>query len=73
MIETVKSKNGVDIRLNDERCAHITEEHCELAGLREEVLETVLNPLRILKGNHGEFIAIREIDEGNFSWLYIGN
>ena len=30
MIAIVTSKNGVPIRLTDERWAHITEEHCEL-------------------------------------------
>ncbi len=66
MLETVESINGVPVRLNDERWVHITEEHCELAGFREEVLETVVAPLRILEGNHGELLAIREINEGKF-------
>lgn len=44
MLEKVLSANGVLIRLTDERWAHITEEHCELAGLRLEVIETVANP-----------------------------
>ena len=50
MIEIVLSKNNVPIRLTDERWAHIVEEHCELAGLRMEVLDAVANPSRILKG-----------------------
>ena len=45
MIEKVLSKNGVPIRLTDERWAHITEEHCELAGMRLEVLEAVARPV----------------------------
>ena len=53
MLETVSSKNGVLIRLTDERWAHITEEHCELAGLRLEILETVANPSRVLEGGKG--------------------
>ncbi len=61
MLETVSSKNGVLIRLTDERWAHITEEHCELAGLRLEVLETVANPSRVLAGGKGELLAVREI------------
>lgn len=43
MISEVVSKNGLPIRLTDERWTHITEEHCELAGLRSEVLETVFH------------------------------
>ena len=41
MVDLVVSKQGVPIRLADERWAHISEEHCELAGLRSEVLEAV--------------------------------
>ena len=61
MIDEAVSKNGVVIRLTDERWAHITEEHSELAGLRSEVLETVLLPERILVGGEGELIAIRKM------------
>lgn len=66
MVETVISKNGVPIRLTDERWAHITEEHNELAGLRLELLETVAQPLRILEGGAGELLAIREQEPGKF-------
>jgi len=66
MVETVNSKNGIPIRLTDERWAHITEEHCELAGQREDVLETISDPLRILEGSCGELLAIREINSGLF-------
>ena len=61
MIDEVVSKNGVVIRLTDERWAHITEEHCELAGLRSEVLETVLLPERILGGGGRELIAVQKV------------
>lgn len=61
MINEVLSKNGVLIRLTDERWSHVTEEHCELAGMRLEVLDTVSNPTRILAGGMGELLAVREI------------
>ena len=64
MIDRMVSKNGVSIRLTDERWTHITEEHCELAGLRAEVLETVVRPERILLGGDGELIAVRELEQG---------
>ncbi len=64
MIDLVISKGGIPIRLTDERWAHITEEHCELAGLRSEVLETLLQPARILLGEDGELIAVREVEQG---------
>jgi hypothetical protein len=52
------------IRLTAERWTHITEEHCELAGLRADVLETVLRPERILLGGDEELIALRELEQG---------
>ncbi len=66
MLEIVTSKNGVPIRLTDERWAHITDEHGELAGMRLEILETVSQPVRILAGGAGELLAIREIEVGKF-------
>jgi len=61
VIEIVLSKNNIPIRLTDERWTHIVEEHCELAGLRMEVLDTVANPSRILEGGTGELLAVQEI------------
>jgi hypothetical protein len=66
MAESVYSKNGVPIRLTDERWAHITEEHCELAGLRSEIMETVATPAEIFAGNQGELLAIREVEAGKY-------
>ena len=60
MIDRIVSKGGIAIRLTDERWTHITEEHCELAGLRSEVVETVTHPDRILLGGDGEL--------GAFEW-----
>jgi hypothetical protein len=62
-----KSVTGVRIRLTDERWAHITEEHCELAGLRLEILETIARPQRVLAGTGGECLALRETEAGK--WL----
>jgi hypothetical protein len=64
MIDRIVSKGGIGIRLTDERWTHITEEHCELAGLRSEVVETVSHPDRILLGGDGELIAVREVEMG---------
>jgi hypothetical protein len=64
--DTVISKHAVPIRLTDERWAHITEEHGELAGYRLDVLETVMEPLRILAGGAGELLAIREVEIGKY-------
>ncbi len=64
MTETVRSKNGVPIRLTDERWLHISEEHCELAGLRLDVLEVIADPERIVAGGAGEFLALRPQSDG---------
>ena len=66
-MEKVFSKNGIPIRLPDERWAHITDEHCEMAGLRLEVLETVANPTAIFAGNFGEFIALKKVTGNKFT------
>lgn len=71
MTETVISVSGIAIRLTDERWAHITEEHSELAGMRFEVLETIVQPLRVYEGADKECLAIREIENGNFWWRFI--
>jgi hypothetical protein len=62
--DVVLSIKHVPIRLTDERWVHITEEHCELAGLRLEVLETVANPEVILAGGAGELLAVRKFNLG---------
>ena len=62
----VYSKNGVPIRLTDERWAHITDEHGELASLRLEIVVTVANPTWIFTGNQGELLAVQEIEPGKY-------
>ncbi len=59
MTTTAISKNGVSIRLTDERWAHIIEEHAELTAWRQGVLETITHPDRVLAGSAGELLAIR--------------
>lgn len=43
---------------------HITEEHCELAGLRGDVLEAIARCERVLAGGDGELLAVRELEPG---------
>ncbi|MCX6377705.1 MAG: hypothetical protein NTU88_17025 [Armatimonadetes bacterium] len=64
MILTAVSRNGMAIRLTDERWAHITEEHSELAGMRLEILETVSGPDRVMAARHGALLAVREVEPG---------
>lgn len=62
MTIVVTSRNGVPIRLTDERWAHIVEEHCELAGMREEVLQAVSEAERVLAGGAAEMLAVRMVE-----------
>jgi hypothetical protein len=64
MTETVTSKNGVTIRLTDERWSHITEEHAELAGYRLELLEAIAEPEKILAGSADELLALKKQKDG---------
>jgi hypothetical protein len=64
MTGAATSKNGIVIRLTNERWAHITEEHGELADLRSKVLETLSDPVRVVQGGEGEYLAIRELELG---------
>ena len=64
MIEKVLSKNNIPIRLTDERWTHIVEEHCELAGMRLEILDAVENPSRIIAGSVGEHLAVQDTHTG---------
>ncbi len=59
MIPTASSRNGVPIRLTDERWTHIIEEHGEVATLRQEVLLAVSDAERVLRGTAAELLAVR--------------
>jgi hypothetical protein len=58
--------SGLPIRLSSERWSHITEEHPELNGKEEEVLETIFKPQKIYEGSNGELLATREIEPGKY-------
>lgn len=50
---------GVPIRLTTERWFHIVENHDDLAGHYDNVLDTLENPDMILPGHRGSLIAVR--------------
>jgi len=62
----VLSKNKIPIRLTDERWIHITEEHCEMTGMRLDVLDTIANPSEIVEGQRGELLAFKEIQTAKY-------
>lgn len=63
MISTTPSINGILIRLTGERWSHIVEEHCELAGMQYDVMQTVAAPDKIYEGNAGEYLAVKRIND----------
>ncbi|OGW15064.1 MAG: hypothetical protein A3G93_05415 [Nitrospinae bacterium RIFCSPLOWO2_12_FULL_45_22] len=65
-MKIVKSKNGIPIRLSEERWIHITEEHSEMAGYYFEVLETVQEPEALYEGEAEELLALKEIESGKY-------
>ena len=53
------SIEGVPIRLTHERWFHIVENHDDLAGYYEDVLDIVENPDLIIRGYQGALVAVR--------------
>ena len=66
LLDSVQSKNGVTIRLTQERWLHITEEHSEMAGYYYDVLEIIEEPDAVYEGKEGELLAVREIESGKY-------
>jgi hypothetical protein len=58
-MDSVLSVAGVPIRLTAERWFHIVENHDDLAGHYDEVLETVGDPEVVVRGYGGSLIAVR--------------
>lgn len=69
MASSVTSKNGIVIRLPDERWEHILAGHGELSDMQQAVLDTVAGPERVLAGGADELLAVREIEAGK--WLVV--
>jgi hypothetical protein len=58
-MDTVFSINNIPIRLTAERWLHIVENHDDMAGYYEDVLETLENPELVLPGHKGSLVAVR--------------
>lgn len=58
-MDVVRSVGGVPVRLTAERWAHIVENHDELAGRMDDVLDAVENPSWVTRGHRGSLIAWR--------------
>lgn len=60
-IATTASKNGVPVRLTEERWKHIVLLHPNLVDKHIKVLSAVKNPEHILKGGAGELLAVSKL------------
>ena len=58
-MDTAISVEGVPIRLTHERWFHIVENHDDMAGYYEDVLDLVENPDLVLQGYRGSLVAAR--------------
>lgn len=58
-MDVALSINGIPIRLTAERWFHIVENHDDLAGYYDDVLDTVADPDLVLRGYRGALIAAR--------------
>ena len=66
-MEIAISINNVPIRLSYERQYHITENHDDLSSYFFEVLETIENPIFVLRGHKGTLKATKNL--GKNKWL----
>jgi len=67
----VKSKNNVPLRLTKERWNHIVLRHPEMENQKEQVLETVIDPDLIQRGDFGELIAIKFYEKTPLTSKYL--
>ncbi len=65
-MDIVYSVDGVPIRLTTERWFHIVENHDDLAGRYDDVLDAVESPDMILPGHQGSLIAVRGAGKGRY-------
>jgi len=65
------SRNGVPIRLSQERWGHIRRRHPELDNQKEKIVETLSDPDCILAGDFGELLAVRLYPETPLTRKYL--
>ena len=65
-MDIVYSVRGVPIRLTAVRWFHIVENHDDLAGRYDDVLNVVENPELVIQGYHGSLIAVRSYGQDRY-------
>lgn len=69
-MEIVKSINSIPIRLTDERWVHIIENHDDMAGYYDEVLNIVESPDFVIKGYGEALIALKQLETKFLAVVY---
>jgi len=67
----VRSRNGVLVRLTEERWQHVVAQHPEMDGQRAKVLETLAGLDMIQDGDFGELLAVRHYDATPLGEKYV--
>ncbi|WP_346291400.1 hypothetical protein [Sphaerothrix gracilis] len=70
-MELTTSRNGIPIRLSDERWSHIIRRHPEMDGCWDMVIETLAMPDLIQAGDSGELLAVRLYDKTTLGRKYV--
>jgi uncharacterized protein YutD len=65
-VDIAISKNSVPIRLTEERWFHIIENHDDLAGHYDNVLQTIEDPDYIVEGYEWALIALKGFSKSKF-------
>lgn len=67
ILHTVTSVLGNTIRITAKQWAHVTEAHDYMSGNMDKILETLSSPNRVIIGENGEHLALRQYDSTNIT------
>jgi hypothetical protein len=65
-VDVAISRNGVPVRLTEERWFHIVETHDEMAGHYDEVISAIEVPDYIIQGYRDALVALKSIGRKKF-------
>jgi hypothetical protein len=65
-MKEIKSIHNVTIRFTEERWFHIVENHDDLAGYFDEIIDTIEFPEYIISGYNDAKIALKSIKQGKY-------
>jgi hypothetical protein len=70
-MEVAVSRNGISIRITDERWTHVVESPDYMAGNSDLVVETIEDPDSIVTGGKGELLALRHYQATSISEKHV--